>query len=193
MNAHTFSSAERLVIAVDMNFNNLHDEDSMEDAARTKWKWACEHFGSLGVTLKGNTVIIYAGLEWCLQMAKSFGAKVFVDLKMFDVKRTILNTVSGMRHLADTISIVTVAERVRHAIYADIRAYLPNTVISPVNPLSDLVDRDFDVWGEGSREEAVKRFFARMASERMEHCNGVVCGAADLQWAHGGISERPQS
>lgn len=175
-----YPNASRLVIAVDMNFHDCKTPKQVQKAARSKWKWAFKTFGPLGVTLKGNSVVIHAGLAWALKMAKKRGVKVFVDLKMFDVMNTIINTTSGMKQATDTISIVTVAERVNPKTFTAIRELLPNTVICPVNPLSDLDDAVFKSWGEGTRSEAVATFFDRTKDPTMDPCDGTVSGAGDL-------------
>lgn len=175
-----FPEAEKLVIAIDMNFNACTSLIDVEAQALSKWRWACKTFGPLGVTLKGNSVMIHAGLAWCLSTAASCGVKVFVDLKMFDVMNTIINTTSGMKPAADLISIITVAERVNPKTFSAIRKLLPDTVICPVNPLSDLSDEVLQGWNEGSRSKATAAFFKRTLEPEMTPCNGVVSGAGDL-------------
>ncbi len=170
--------ANKLIYAADITFpKGITPLDMLEEAQR-ELDTACKAFQGLGITIKGNTLFRTLGVLGLAQLA-SAGCKAFVDLKLFDVQSTCANDASMLQN-CNNIEILTVNIDVNPKVFGALFEMLPNTIIAPVKPLTDLTDEDFKNRGETDRQTAVQGFFLRCMDIT---CNGAICSPKDLELA----------
>jgi orotidine-5'-phosphate decarboxylase len=72
---------------------------------------------------------------------------------------------------------LTVSERVHPIAFEKLAKQLPNTIIAPVDPLTDLTDKEFKRRGEKDRATATNHFFKRIHELNTK---GLICAAKDI-------------
>lgn len=176
--------ANRLIYAADLNFSDCVDLKAAHKKAAVYLEKLVIDFAGLGITIKGSTVFRFFGWT-ALAHLQSAGYGIFGDYKILDVRGTVENDASWLR-LFDSIKILTIAEDVHPDVFTSLAETLPNAIIAPTNPLTDLEDEHFKRRGEVSREHAVRHFFARVAELP---ARGVICSPDDLKYTPPGFSE----
>ena len=173
--------AQRLIVAIDPKFTEEADPKGVA------WKHLKEAFvelAPLGVTIKINTVARVLGAT-AVELIHDNGLSCFLDLKLFDIDNTLENDTDWIRFYSPLI--LTVAERVKPLALQGIIAALPDTLVLPVGPLTDLDDEDF-AWFENSNEpnraKAVEQFFKRIWKG---HAQGAICAPTDIALAPEGF------
>jgi orotidine-5'-phosphate decarboxylase len=173
--------SERLIVAVDFEVNPDDPDFPPIKQAEYFLDSVCDELGLLGVTLKINTLARILGAR-AVEMIHNVGLKCFLDAKIFDIGNTLQNDTAWIKYYKPLI--LTVAERVKPAAFKKIQAALPETLVLPVGPLTDLDDKDFVHFDEGDREQAVGRFFRRSGKMNVR---GVICGPKDIRLAAPGF------
>jgi orotidine-5'-phosphate decarboxylase len=171
---------ERLIVAADRKFDPEAGIDIREQA-REFLSTICTELGPLGVTIKINTIERILGVE-ALEFIREAGLKCFLDLKLFDIGNTLMNDVAWIRGYDPLI--LTVAERTKPKAFREIQDALPNTLVLPVGPLTDLDNEDFEHFGEKNRTKAVTAFFRRVWKN---HVKGAICAPIDIGLAPEGF------
>lgn len=170
--------AQRLIYAADVNFDDCTNNREAHVKAATFLESTLQALQGLGIIIKGNTLLRVLGMT-AIPIIEASGCKVFADYKLFDVQDTIANDASWMR-LFPGIKILTVAEDVHPKVFAKLERDLPDVLIAPVNPLTDLTDAEFARRGEQSRIHATAAFFSRVTTLSAK---GVICAPSDLRHA----------
>lgn len=178
----THEHARRLIYAADASFEDCATLAAAEEKAKRFLGKTIEALHDTEVTIKGNTVYRFLGATAMAAVATA-GLLNFGDYKLFDVQDTCANDFSWFR-LVPNLEILTICERVHPAIFEEAARVLPNTVIAPIYPLTDLKDEDFEVRGEIDRTTAVTEFFRRAAKLPAK---GSISSARDLQLAPQGF------
>ena len=176
--------ASRLIYAADINFFAAGDLKEALVYAAKEFEEVRNNFKGLGITIKGNTLLRAIG-PLAFPALEAEDLDVFADYKLFDVRGTIANDLSWLR-LCSNLKILTISEDVHPEVFQRASITLPNVIIAPINPLTDLKDADFKRRGEKSRKHAVSIFFKRVAKLP---ATGVICSPADLQHAPEGFTE----
>ncbi|MEK7638999.1 MAG: orotidine 5'-phosphate decarboxylase / HUMPS family protein [Patescibacteria group bacterium] len=176
--------AHRLIYAADFSFDKATDLKEAYVQASRMFGEVIDSLGPLGITIKGNTLFRFLGYS-ALKIAADADLRIFADYKLFDVQSTMKNDFSWLR-LVPHLDILTIAEDVHRSVFKTAADTLLDTIIAPVNPLTDLSDEDFRYRGETSREYAVRAFFARVADLP---ATGVICSPVDLKLAPAGFTE----
>lgn len=174
--------AHRLIYAADLSFNNCSTIREVHTEAAHFLESTLNGIHGTGIILKGNTLFRVLG-QIAMATVAAEGLKVFADYKLFDVQDTCANDLSWLR-LVPNLEILTICERVHPAVFEEAARVLPNTVIAPIYPLTDLKDENFKVRGEINRTTAVIGFFLRAAKLPAE---GAISSARDLQLAPQGF------
>ena len=174
----THHYANSLIYAADLEFPEGACIQHMQAQAQKELDIACTAFEGLGITIKGNTLFRSLGLSAFTQLANA-GCRAFADYKLFDVQSTCRNDASWIRNI-DIIEILTVHIDVSPKVFEMLARTLPETIIAPVKPLTDLTDQDFRDRGETDRRTATQEFFLRCMDIS---CNGSICSPSDLSLA----------
>lgn len=174
--------AHRLIYAADLSFKNCTSIREVHTEAARFLESTFSGIHSTGIVLKGNTLFRVLG-QIAMASAAAEGLKIFADYKLFDVQDTCANDFSWLR-LVPNLEILTICERVHPAVFTEAARVLPNTVIAPIYPLTDLKDEDFTARGEANRTTAVMEFFRRAAKLPAK---GSISSARDLEFAPGGF------
>jgi orotidine-5'-phosphate decarboxylase len=167
--------ANRLAYALDVTFDNCPDFSAAFELATRTLDDTLQALQGTGVIIKGNSVFRLLG-GMALIIVASEGCKIFADYKLFDVQSTIKNDASWLKHIP-SLEILTVAEDVHPKVFKQLAEYLPDTIIAPINPLTDLGDTEFKRRGEKSRSHATKTFFERVSELG---ARGIICSAKDI-------------
>lgn len=175
--------ANRLVYAHDENYMGCNSYEDAHAQAERELGYTLDALRDTGVTVKCNTVARILGGNAFISIAKA-GCKIFADLKLFDVQSTIANDGSWLR-LVPELNILTVAEDVHPVVFEKLAIQLPKTIIAPINPLTDLGDKEFSRRGEVNRKIATKRFFERVGELRTK---GLVCSPKDIKYVSKSVS-----
>lgn len=176
--------ASNLVYAADISFSDTKTLDAAKKKADYHLREIIDNLFGTGITIKVNTLARLLGIEVIERLADA-GFGIFADLKLFDVESTITNDLSWLR-LVPNLKVLTIAEKVKPVTFQKAITLLPDTIIAPVGPLTDLTDDDFFQIGEGDRTVAVRNFFNRTSKLPS---NGVVCSPADIKFAPAGYLE----
>lgn len=175
--------AHQLVYAADISFADCATLAAAEEKARRFLGHTIGALEGIGVILKGNTLFRLLGAS-ALTSTSNAGLLIFADYKLFDVRGTIQNDLSWLR-LLDNLRILTICERVPAKVFEEASTLLPDTIIAPIYPLTDLTDADFKKRGEVNRETTVRAFFDRVTQLPI---TGAVCAPTDLQFAPEGFA-----
>ena len=167
--------AERLVYAADVNFSKARNLAEAKSMAENHLHQIINELFETGITIKVNTLVRFLGIE-AIERLLDAGFGIFADLKLFDVYSTVSNDFYWLQHVPN-LKVLTVAEKVKPDIFLRASALLPNTIIAPVGPLTDLTDDDFFRMGEINRATAVRNFFERTSKLPV---TGIVCSPADI-------------
>lgn len=173
--------ASNLVYAADISFSDTKSLSAAKKKADYHLREIINDLFETGITIKVNTLARFLGIEVIERLADA-GFGIFADLKLFDVYSTVSNDISWLR-LVPNLKVLTIAEKVKPTIFLKARTLLPDTIIAPVGPLTDLTDDDFFNMGEVSRVVAVRNFFDRTFKLPI---NGVVCSPTDIWLAPAG-------
>lgn len=176
--------AHRLIYAADISFNDCHDFRASHVKVAHFLEETLEALRDTGVVLKGNTIFRVLG-QIAMATVAAAGLRIFADYKLFDVRGTCANDFSWLRHIPN-LEILTICERVPKKVFEEASLQLPDTIIAPIYPLTDLTDDEFESRGEISREAAVRAFFERV--NRLQ-VGGVICAPVDLKLAPPGFAE----
>lgn len=179
--AHPF--AHRLIYAADPDFSDCATPMEVQAKAIMFLDQTITAFEDLGIIIKGNTLFRVLGIM-VFSAIKMAGCKIFGDYKLFDTQGTIENDMFWLR-TCSSLSILTVHVRVHPSVFTMLHDKLPHVIVAPVDPLTDLTDKEFKLRGERSREKAIRAFFNRVA--RLP-ARGVVCAPSDLQYAPDGFT-----
>lgn len=167
--------ANSLIYAADLKFKEGLSIPQMRSQAQKELDAACTAFEGLGITIKGNTLFRVLGLSAFEQLADA-GCRAFADYKLFDVQSTCENEASWLQNI-HMLEILTVNIDVSPAVFDKLAHLLPQTIIAPVKPLTDLTDKDFKDRGEIDRRTTLQNFFLRCMKIP---CNGSICSPSDL-------------
>ncbi len=167
-----------------MSFGDCTSVEEVQEKAKRFLDATLSAFGDLGIVIKGNTLFRLLGSSALVEV-RSAGCQIFGDYKLFDVRGTLENDASWLR-LFFGLHILTVAEDVHPDVFSMLKLVLPDVIVAPVNPLTDLSDAQFARRGEVSRADATRAFFARVATLQAQ---GVICAPSDLQYAPAGFTE----
>ncbi len=178
----THDHAHQLIYAADLSFTDCSDIRAAHIKAAQFLEETTEALRDTGIVIKGNTLFRFHGNISMCHIAAA-GLKIFADYKLFDVQDTCSNDFSWLR-LVPNIEILTICERVHPAVFEEAARVLPNTVIAPIYPLTDLKDNDFRERGESNRTTAVMEFFWRAAKLPAK---GSISSAGDLAFAPDGF------
>lgn len=173
MAPHPF--ADRLVYALDVNFDDCKGFKEIYAKAAEGLDRTLDALKGTGVTIKGNSVFRVLG-AMALMTVASAGCFIFADYKLFDVQSTIANDTSWLKHVPN-LKILTVAEAVHPKVFANLSTMLPDVIVAPVNPLTDLSDAEFKRRGEVSRDFATTAFFNRAIELPAK---GIICSPKDI-------------
>lgn len=174
--------AHRLIYAADLSFADCADFKEVHVKAARFHDEAVGALRETGVVFKGNTIFRVLG-QIALASTAAAGLRSFADYKLFDVHDTCVNDLSWLR-LVPNLEVLTICERVPTTVFGEAARLLPNTVIAPIYPLTDLNDADFWERGEINRPTAVAEFFKRAAKLPAK---GSISSARDLQFAPEGF------
>lgn len=174
------SDSQRLVVAADFRPNKGENPIPQAQAFLEK---IVDELSGMNVTVKINTVARILGGR-ALELLNDNGLACFLDLKLSDISNTLQNDASWIEFYEPLM--VTVMERVKPAGFRSIQAYLPNTMVMPVGPLTDLDDDDFRHFDVADRNAEVVRFFNRIRKLRVE---GTICAPTDIKLAPKGFRD----
>jgi len=173
------NTESRLIVAVDWECpEDLPEDTTLEELALAFLEPICEELGPLCVTIKLNTVLRIIG-SWAFEVVEDAGLECFADLKLFDIGNTLKNEGAWLRHASPMI--LTVSARVKPTAFQELQAMLPDTLLLPVDPLTDLTDKDFLSFGnprEANRKDATRGFFQR--AEALG-AMGLICAPVDIE------------
>lgn len=178
----THPCANRLIYAADMSFAKELSINKMISLARSELDTICAAFDGLGITIKGNTIFRVLGATAFYQLDEA-GCNVFGDYKLFDVQSTCNNEGSWLQNVPN-LDILTVDIGVHPKVFTSLVNTLPNTIIAPVGPLTDLGDEEFAARGQTDRKTAVTHFFKRVTKLPS---TGVISSPKDLALAPEGF------
>ncbi|MFT7507361.1 MAG: orotidine-5'-phosphate decarboxylase [Acidimicrobiales bacterium] len=178
----THPHAKRLIYAADMTFEKDMTVKAMIEHATAELDRCCEAFDGLGITIKGNTIFRLLGATALLQLEKA-KCDVFGDYKLFDVQSTCINDGSWLQNIRN-LEILTVNADVHPNVFTKFAEMLPNTIVAPIKPLTDLTDEVFESRGEANRASAVRKFFQQVMQVQS---NGAICSPKDLELAPSGF------
>lgn len=174
--------ARQLIFAADASFDDCATMAAAEEKAKRFLGKTIEALHDSEVTIKGNTVYRLLGASAMVAVATA-GLLNFGDYKLFDVQDTCANDFSWLQHVPN-LEILTICERVHSAVFEEAARVLPDTVIAPIYPLTDLKDNDFRERGEVNRTTAVMEFFRRAAKLPAK---GSISSPSDLAFAPDGF------
>lgn len=176
--------AHRLIYAADLSFADCEDFRGVHRKAAYFLEETLEALRDTGVIIKGNTLFRVLG-QVAFPVVAEAGLRIFADYKLFDVLGTLKNDFSWLRFIPN-LEILTICERVPVKVFEEARQQLPNTIVAPIYPLTDLTDADFQRRGEIDRDVTVNRFFRRVL--RLP-ANGIICSPVDLKLAPDGFEK----
>lgn len=174
--------ADQLAYAFDVNFSDCSNTIAALLKAQNELDAVLKALYGTGITLKGNTIFRLLGAT-SLQQIEDAGLNIFLDFKLFDVQSTIANDASWIR-LCKAVKILTVSEHIHPSAFVALASTLPNVLIAPVNPLTDLTDVQFEERGEVSRAHATSAFFSRVVKLPAK---ALVCSPKDLRYGPAGF------
>ncbi len=170
--------AERLIYALDINFKDCETLAKAKVMAQYALDKTLEQLAGTGITIKGNTIFRVLGIG-ALEKVEDAGFGIFADYKLFDVQGTIDNDLSWLRFF-EKLRILTICEDVHPIVFDNVANFLQyDSIVAPVNPLTDLSDKEFAQRGQGSRAEAVGAFFDRVVKLP---ATGVISSPADIAY-----------
>ena len=173
--------AQRLIVAIDPHFP---EDTNPKEVAQQCLAEACNELEPLGVTVKINTVARVLGAT-AVEIIHDSGLGCFLDLKLYDIGNTVENDADWIRYYSPMM--LTASERVKPLALQQLIAALPDTLVLPVGPLTDLDDMDFKWFGnpnEPNRASAAEKFFNRIWQGR---AHGAICAPVDIAVAPKGF------
>lgn len=168
---------ERLIIAVDYDTEGTvnHREEAIHHLQHV-----CDTllpYAEKGLTLKVNSLARLIGAT-AIETIHDAGFPCFLDLKLFDIEKTLLRDVSWIRDFAPAM--LTVHTGVKSVAFKAVQQLLPQTLVLAVDPLTDLTDDDFAEHGSTDRSTYVKTYFNKVWRLK---ARGTICSPRDIEVA----------
>lgn len=161
-----------IIVAADKEFSGMGDP---YQEALHYLLGITSDLADLPVTMKVNEVGKVIGAR-SISIIHDTGLGCFLDFKHFDIGETIKNAGSWIRHYKPKY--MTVSERIKPDAFRQLQEMLPDTLVLPVGPLTDLDNEDFRHFGEVDRDDAVLHFFERI--EKLG-ARGTICSPKDIR------------